>query len=166
MQLQKGPLGLLGAFALKTIGRNPTQFGDTVQPVADVYDQYLAQSELGIATTNAAIGLNNFQQLTIAVPAGKMWRLFGVSWQATLNAADIAIAMQGEVLLLRLPSGAQLGQPSQPSTIGVERRLMFFTQPPFVVPSGYSIRVSMTFSAALTNSVTGTMFVIRQEIDV
>src|SRR5262245_52030444 len=104
--LQKGPLGLLGAFALKVLGQNPTAFGDTVVPVADVYDQYLATSELVMVRLQPTIAIGaSSATATFPVPPGKVWRLIAASIGSTLNAADAAFTSQAQVAL-QSPNGA------------------------------------------------------------
>lgn len=167
MDLQKGPLGLLGAFALKVTGRNPNQFGGVVTPVVDVYDQYLAQSELGISAATVATGLNAFVASTFTVPASKAWRVFGASIQVSLDAADVAIAASPR-FQVRSPdiTKALIVPVLQPPTVNTDRNCGFYTNPPLFLPSGWSLVLRYQFSAALTVTENAQFAVLRQEIDV
>lgn len=167
MNLQKAPLGLLGWFALKVGGRNPPAFGDAVTPIVDVADNYLALSELGITSTTTAIGLNNFFTSTIAVPAGKCWRLFGLSIITSLNGADAAITASARFATIAPTGfGAVLPSVQAPAAIRTERYAAWYSNPPFFLPTGWKVQLNLDFSAALTNSVSATALVLRQEIDV
>lgn len=82
--LQKVPFGVLGALDLKTLGLNPTLFGDRVQPVIEVFDNYLApQVEVVNAIEAAAQALGDFAMLQI--PAGECWRILGANAAVRLN---------------------------------------------------------------------------------
>lgn len=84
--LQKVGAGLLDAFDLKTYGTSPTAFGDTVSPIADVMDHYLA-TRLRCAANNGNLQNIN-DNVALTVPNGTAWRLHCVGGHIDLNAAD------------------------------------------------------------------------------
>lgn len=169
MQLQKGPLGILGAFALKVLGRNPSQFGDSVTPIVDVYDQYLATSELISNVVGGNLNLAATNTRTFTVPAGKAWRLMGCGIDMGFNGADIALksiitvevsspnsGLPGTVLY---SSGTDVGG-AVARTGGVAFR------PPIFLPSGWSINLKFSCSAAPTVAVPLFSTALYQEIDI
>jgi hypothetical protein len=156
MDLQKGPLGILGWFSLKVTGRNPPGFGDSVVPVVEVGDNYLATSELQlqIATTN--LSLATFNGTTFTVPNGKCWRLIAASWAVGLNAADVALRSFCDNVIV-----AQNDQAGGilPRAVGATWR------PPIFVPSGWTVAVTMITSGAITVAVPRIASVMYQEVD-
>lgn len=98
--LQKGPIGLLEAFRLKTLGRQPTRFGDLVAPSTDVVDFYLAQQFVGGQATSGPNTIPQSVQVVTTVP-GRYWS-FGCSIQ--IGAA--AGAWLSARLYIRVPSSA------------------------------------------------------------
>jgi hypothetical protein len=97
--LQKSPLGLLGAFDLKTLGHQPNQFGDVVMPVHGVTDQYLLP-QLAIVTASATIAIaGNSAVTSIPVPQGQVWRVLAWSIECTLAAADAALGPRGSIAI-------------------------------------------------------------------
>lgn len=86
-KLQTAPLGLLGAFQLKTLGDNPTLFGDRLQPVIEAMGFYgLASRSFQLATGNLT---NPGDTLTLTVPARQIWRVLCVSGRAVIGALDV-----------------------------------------------------------------------------
>lgn len=166
--LQKSPLGLLGALALKTLGRNPDQFSSSVMPTMDVYDQYLATSELQMVVDTTNLTLTGETTKTFTVPTGKVWRLIAAGGRTGLNAADVALIMAG-VVNLQSPNGAP-----QRTPIGVFltpqlgqglRAFGFNFRPPIFLPSGWKVLVDFDFSAAVTVAVPGIASIVVQEFD-
>jgi hypothetical protein len=151
MDLQKGPLGILGWFALKVTGRNPPSFGDAVVPMVEVGDQYLATSELQVKNAVLATSLAAFNQQTISVPAGKVWRLIAASFNGALNAADAALISQMAIAVIA-PGGASncslVTGPAYASTS--IRQVAVLCRPPVFLPSGWSLNFNMFTSAAIT----------------
>jgi hypothetical protein len=88
--LQKTPTGLLGAFDLKTLGVNPTAFGDTVVPISDVSDMYFLGNQRATGTSNTAVTAPALAVVTL-VPAGEVWRVKAVGFSVARNAADVAL---------------------------------------------------------------------------
>lgn len=86
--LQSSPLGLLGLFRLKVLGRNPDGFGEDVIPVVEVSDFYGAPllEAVGVSTAVAAAG----SATTIPVPQGEVWRVHGVGARLDMTAAITA----------------------------------------------------------------------------
>ena len=167
--LQKGPLGLLGAFALKVLGRNPIGFGDTVVPVADVYDQYLATSELQVKIVNGATALATFNSQSSTVPQGRVWRVAAVNCLAAMNAADIALVSLVGVAVLSpnsAPFSCQLCvQPSGPGPGLLQRAASAICRPPLFLPSGWSLQAFMYSSGPITVAGTLQLAALIQEFD-
>lgn len=168
MQLQKSPVGLLGAFALKVLGRNPPQFGEAVQPVVDVYDQYLSQGELrGMVQSGATIVGNPVVQQTLSVPRGKCWRVIGAGGFVSVNVADVALIYQGTIAI-----GDPTGSAEIPvftynlPQLGVNGRNFGCTfRPPLFIPSGWNVAVTAVASANPTVAGTFIASVLVQEFD-
>jgi hypothetical protein len=167
MQLQKGPLGILGWFALKVTGQNPTQFGDGVVPVAEVGDNYLATSEMRLIQDTSNLALATFSGSTFTCPAGKVWRLINASFTTNLNAADIAVRSVVECGILSpnsSPNPTQIAFNDQAGGIGV-RGAVANLRPPIFLPSGWSVGLSIITSAALTVAVPRIASIFVQEFD-
>jgi hypothetical protein len=167
MDLQKGPLGILGWFSLKVTGRNPPGFGDSVVPVVEVGDNYLATSELQlqIATTN--LSLATFNGTTFTVPNGKCWRLIAASWAVGLNAADVALRSFCEIGIgspNSAPNNVIVAQNDQAGGI-LPRAVGATWRPPIFVPSGWTVAVTMITSGAITVAVPRIASVMYQEVD-
>src|SRR5262245_56671279 len=168
MMLQKSPLGFLGAFALKVLGKNPDVMSDAVVPTADIYDQYLLTQELtrqGATVTLLAAATSIAGNLT--VPAGKMWRVLAVGAAMTINAADAALLF--DVAVAVLPPGAPA--PAQfvsfrPAGTTVGRSNGLYLARPLVLPSGWSLNYTVTTSAAApANNVPTSVNALVHEID-
>jgi hypothetical protein len=168
MQLQKGPLGLLGAFALKVLGQNPPNFGDTVIPIADVYDQYLATSELQIQRAAMATALATFTSTSFTVPAGKVWRLIAASMAGANNAADAALVSTDLIGLLSPNStvfSVNIAQGALQTGAAVIRGVAVTLRPPIFLPSGWSISFGRSQSAAVTVTANVQVGCMYQEFD-
>lgn len=84
MPLHKAPLGLLEIFRLRTLGRNPDEFGSQVIPVTDVTDNYGLDLLSGVAE-NAAAGV--VSQFLTSVVSANARRYIAVSGNITIGAA-------------------------------------------------------------------------------
>lgn len=86
--LHKTPLGLLELFRLKTLGRAPEVFGDTVLPVMPSREAYAAAEMQTASSASWGPGAINGVggQGTLVTVASFMW-IWGVSGQITLGAA-------------------------------------------------------------------------------
>jgi len=168
VQLQKAPLGLLGAFALKVLGRNPPQFSDVVVPTADVYDQYLATQELQQLTVAGNANLAASNTRTFTVPNGKVWRLIGAGAQIGLNVADVALKSIITVNIQSpnggLPDGL-IGSGVTDTGGAAFRAFGLALRPPIFLPSGWIVGLGLNTSAALTVAVPMQGTVLVQEID-
>jgi putative lipoic acid-binding regulatory protein len=168
MQLQKSPIGLLGAFALKVLGRNPQQFGDQVVPVVDVYDQYLAIGELQILTgSGLATALAAFNSVSFTVPNGKAWRLKAASLIGSLNAADAAV-VSVQTIALQSPNSApfsvRLATRQDPANAGV-RHVAWQSGTPIFLPSGWKVTFELWTVTAITVTSTLLTSALIQEIE-
>lgn len=79
--LHKVPIGLLELFRLRTLGRAPDKFGDTVFPVVDGLETYAAaelQTALGQPNVGAINGVGGLQQSTNVGTFQWIWGLGGV----------------------------------------------------------------------------------------
>jgi hypothetical protein len=166
VQLQKGPLALLGAFALKVGGRNPPAFGDTITPTIDVYDQYIATSELQVKNVVLATALSTFNQALMPVPAGKAWRVLAASFFGSLNAADVAL-LTGIAIGALAPGGASscnLASAFQEAG-ATPRSLAFTLRPPLFLPSGWQLAFAMFTNTAITVTSNIQCNALVQELD-
>lgn len=99
-QLQKTPLGVLGAFDLKQLGANPNGFEESIRGSVDVLDFYLQpnRSQQTVATAGltvpAAFG-------DLAPAPGEIWRVKGISIVLARNVADVALTPLLGVQLIR-----------------------------------------------------------------
>lgn len=152
MDLQKGPLGILGWFALKVTGRNPTGFGDSVVPVAEVGDHYLATSELQEVNVVMPTLLQTTNGASLTVPNGKVWRVIAVSMAGALNAADAALLSQQNIGF-QSPNGSPkscLVVSTTPYAFTNQRGAAATMRPPVLLPSGWKIVYALNTSAAIT----------------
>lgn len=168
--LQKSPLGVLGAFALKVLGRNPDKFGDTVLPTADVYDQYLLQTELQMQIVSAGITVAAFSNASVLlVPPGKIWRVLSVGTQgATITGADLALVWAVIISAIN-PAGTQAvvttGVLVGSAPIGAVRGHGLYLPRPLVLPGGWGLRFQFSTSAAVANANSIQNVALYQEID-
>lgn len=89
-KLQKSPLGLIETFDLNWQGRQPENFGNTVDPVTDVTDFYLAtQAQVLNNTVAHAIATQTFTHSF--GPTQFIWRVLTLGLTLTFQAADIAL---------------------------------------------------------------------------
>lgn len=172
MQLQKGPVGLLGALALKVLGRNPPQFGDAVVPTVEVLDQYLAQGELDTQTTGNidVVGTSNNGALT--VPSGKCWRVLCVGFNVTTNAADIVdgyrvgFAIQPPAGAASLvPTAYQNVPPAPAGATANGTRFGYYFPRPLFLPPAWGILFQIDTDRAITTQVRMNGFLLRQQFD-
>lgn len=91
MKLTQAPDGLQGAFGLKTLGKNPDQFGDELQPSAEVRDFYFDLITAAVAGTATAAG----DATSFTVPNGEQWLVWAIGVAIYTDAADVAIAPYG-----------------------------------------------------------------------
>lgn len=111
--IQTLPQGLLGLLQLKSLGKNPSELLDQVQPSYDLFEQYvqtLMQGEIGLfgvtpttaALVSAGHGFAPFANLASPViPNGEMWWVEAATVYIvgnTLAAADTVVAGAGYVL--------------------------------------------------------------------
>jgi hypothetical protein len=171
MELQKAPLGLLGWFSLKVLGRNPPQFGEAIQPVVDVGDSYLVQSEFSAETILGTFLLGNAQSslMTFVVPASKLYRVWGVAADTTVGAGDAALNTAYAALL------SVGGNPAAPFMIAAgpmtltgnltRTGSLLFPRPMLLGP-GTTITVFTQSSAALAGNATPHAYLLRNSIDI
>jgi len=167
VQLQKGPLGILGWFALKVTGRNPPVFSDSVVPVVEVGDNYLATSELQIQRQAVALLLAVNTGATFVVPNGKVWRLIAAGSFGTNNAADNALVSVDQIALLS-PLSTVFSVPIVlgPYQTGANGRGCAGTfRPPIFLPSGWTVSWSRNQSAAVTVTANVQVGIVYQEFD-
>lgn len=103
--LHKAPRGLLELFRLRTTGSQPNLFAETVSPVVDVTEHYIADQLRTAAATPIVGNLNAGQYLT-AGPLGPLGgggavlALYGFTGSVTLGAAPgtwLAISLMLEI---------------------------------------------------------------------
>lgn len=164
--LVKHPRGLLGAFEMKTLGQAPPQFGDTVLPTTDVTELYIPQLKIvqkDITCTNPAV----FAEDTWDVPAGKVWRWWGVALTGTLAAADTALTVQtifsvndgSNQIALQAMAGTGGTNPS------LKRSGANWRPTPLFLPAGYGVYAGFFLSAAPAVAFTMTFSVAYHEYE-
>lgn len=104
MRLHKAPLGLLGAFDLKALGRQPNEFAETLLPVTDVTDFYL-QPNAVVRTAAAATGALGATLVNLTPAQNEVWRVKGVSIVVARAAADAALSLEFVLGLNRAGGG-------------------------------------------------------------
>lgn len=168
--LQKSPLGLLGAFDLKTLGSNPSAFGEVVTPVAEVLPFYTVTRRISYtsATTDADVFAT---QETITVPDGKVWRLLSatavlnVPAAATLVSPVISFVLGFQPLVnTNINVLDSIYLPLAPGAIpaGGGFQLRAHAEPTLLVlPAGYRVvgQVLHAFSAASNTTIAVTALV-------
>lgn len=166
MDLQKGPSGILGWFALKVTGRNPPLFSDAVVPVAEVGDNYLATSELQVKLAQSNTNLSTFTGQTLTVPQGKVWRVICASCLCNLNAADVALVSEVSVGIQTpniAPQSVLAAAAVQSGNI--YRVTTMIARPPIFLPSGVSLVGGLATSAAITVATPMSLAALVQEFD-
>jgi hypothetical protein len=171
MQLQKAAQGLLGWFSLKTTGRNPPVFGESLLPVVEMGDNYLLQGELSaenVLGTNIGIGSSS-GQITFQVPANKVYRVLAIGADLALAAADNAFTTDWYIFVnFAAPSsltGYIFAGAMQASAAGNARIGAFYLPRPLLLPPSASIVVGFRSSANLTVAASNHGSLIRQSID-
>lgn len=76
MQLHKSPVGLLDLFRLRTLGKNPSEFGEAVQPVADAQNYYGVDIQV-VANNQSAPQAYPFAGTDSQTFAGRVFALSG-----------------------------------------------------------------------------------------
>lgn len=168
MNLQKAGLGILGAFGLKVTGQNPPLFGDAVLPVADVFDQYLATSELQLKLDQSNVNLATFNGSSFTVPNGKVWRVIGAGWGGAVNAADVALKSIIDIGITSpnsAPASVVIASGAPDPGGAVTRAFGANFRPPIFLPSGWTISLAFFTSAALTVTFARSAGVFYQEFD-
>jgi hypothetical protein len=167
--LQKAPRGLLAAFGLKVLGKNPDVFADSVMGVADVYDQYLSESELkttgAIATLIAA---TTSISSTLLVPQGKCWRVLCDGIGFSINAADVALQFACTYAVIQ-PGVVSPAQYKSEVAIGTTlgRSSGHYFPRPLFLPSGWGLNIQLSSqSTAPANNVVGLHNALVQEFDI
>lgn len=105
--LQKGPDGLLGALDLKTTGKNPNEFPNSLQAVLECRQFYLLRNRRVIAASGAFATINTMIA-SITVPQDEVWHVNSLQLFGQRNVADIALNIE-VYLTLRRNSGAAGG---------------------------------------------------------
>lgn len=165
MRLQKSPLGLLGAYALKTDGRNPPEFGESVVPTTDVTDFYL-QPQMELARDTATItgpAVGAAAELTVG--EGELWRIWGASLFFVLAAGDAALLSAPRLAILQPTAPEVLYLPLFTSTnvTGAHNRVFSSMLPrPLLMRAGLQLNAALTLSAAPGTPVTLELVVLRE----
>lgn len=107
MILHKAPLGLLELFRLRTLGRNPSEFSDAIQGVADVTDFYGADLLQTVTETAGAGAITSGMSSTSSQFARRYVAISGqiqmgaaagnyvhLRVQATFGASTVCLASQ------------------------------------------------------------------------
>lgn len=102
--LQKGPDGLLGALDLKTTGKSPNEFPNSLQAVLECTPFYLLRNRK-VATVSGPFAAINTLIAQHTVPIDEVWRVLALELTFTRNAADVALNIE-EYVALRRSSGA------------------------------------------------------------
>lgn len=168
--LQKAPSGILGAFLLKVLGKNPNQFGDVVTPTVEVFDHYLLQQELkndngvGAGTITLTAGAQVVRGFA-TVPNGKVWRVLASGVFCTVAAADVALGFNVG-LYVRMPGGAVTpfftGQTNGAAT---SRTAGFYFPRPLTLPAGWAIAVDVFAPTAASQNMATTLQLTYHEFD-
>jgi hypothetical protein len=165
--LHKAPLGLIGAFALKVLGRNPTEFGDVVTPVVDVYDQYLEVTESRVV---GAMGIGVRTISGTHTPASRFsWRVLAIGVSLSLDAADVALT---GTTITSMTSPAVAGTIVEPGgtlvvngATGLFRSLGVWLPRPFFLSPGWSITQRVYLSANVTAATNVNFCMVVQPLE-
>lgn len=106
--IQRRPLGFLDALNLKSLGRNPEQTSDFVQPVYEMRHHYEADVLRQISASAAAVATRGFNKAPITVPSGEAWWVHNVGNLVTLAGGAVTDIFVGIGLQLQGGSFAQL----------------------------------------------------------
>lgn len=165
--LQTAPASLLAALELKVSGKNPNAFSDTLQPVADVYDQYLTD-RVGVATESTTVVAPAVTGNAAEAPVtGVAWRVLAVyGFVVTAAGADAAIDKQVKIAIVD-PGGVTV-------VIGRGESSLAFTQldhglylpRPFWLPHGFSIQaIADLATAPAANWIVGVRVLVNRILE-
>jgi hypothetical protein len=165
--LHKAPLGLLGAFALKVLGRNPDKFGEAVLPVVDVYDQYLDTTEARVVGT-MAIGTRTISGAHV-LPSRYAYRVLAIGVSFSLDAADVALTA---TTITSMTSPAVAGTVTEPQgtmvvngATGLFRSLGLWLPRPFFLMPGWQIIQRVYLSANVTAATNVNFCMVVQPLE-
>jgi len=161
--LQKAPSGLLGAFDLKTLGQQPTKFGELVQPSVEVIDMYvpLTIAEKTLNVTNPDIEVAD----TFDVPNGELWLVRAWAWLGTAPAADLAKNVNVWASFNNAANQVGVGGTTASNVPASGRRSVgaWLTDPIWLRPGwGFLIGVGVSVTPAV--AIPGTMSIAYQRI--
>ncbi len=146
--LHLSPQALLGALQLKVQGQNPNEFGATVTPIIDVYDQYLTDRVfVSNVAANVATPLTTGAVITAPTLQTETWRILGIGCYALLAAGDAAIDVTLGVQMFS-PAGVTFPYSAERSITGTLHELGVYLPVPFWLPKGWSVRATAELAAA------------------
>lgn len=86
--IQRRPLGYLAALDLKSLGKNPAQASDFVQPVYDIQPHYESDVLTQVQTIETAVTTSGTKAI-LTVPTGIAWYVHNVTVSITVSAGAI-----------------------------------------------------------------------------
>jgi len=169
VKLDKAPLGVLSAFALKVLGRNPPEFADQLVGVVDLYDQYLLNQELQRVQTNMIlVAATTSIAASLPVPAGRVWRVLAVGTSGNNNVADGALLYDLLVQVVPPTAAASVALGSfEINGSSTVKGGGFYLGRPLVIPAGWALSFFFTTRAAApANNVNMTAQALVHEFDI
>lgn len=147
--LDKAPRGLTSVFDLKTLGRQPDEFGLLLAPVADTYEHYVADKLITVNSTLTPASPGAFPIASTTV-AGADVILKSLAAVVTTGAAA---GTRLDVLLgLQIPSSSQsmcvVGFQRFTPFVGGQSWLVVNFAKPFLLPAGSVINLQAFSDAA------------------
>lgn len=113
MKLSQAPIGLLGALALKALGRNPAEFGETLQPTFESREFYdLALYEGRVVLTVGATNVGDTCEQR--VPKGEVWAMKWAGIQLANFSGAVAFPVRCSLNAIYDPSSV----PIAPDIVG------------------------------------------------
>ena len=164
--LHKAPQGILGAFALKTLGQNPDVFGGTIRPGVDVFDHYLFDElqrrfDNPVVTNPATVSSLG----SIIVPQGQVYRILAIGVNGALDAADVALTGLVSVSVNPTQSPGPINIWSADFVKGgVFVQAGLYLPRPLTLPPGWEVNCTVVLSAAPAVSFTASFGLLLQVI--
>lgn len=94
--IARRPAGLLDLLLTQQQGKNPGELGDLVNPTIDLEPFYSAERLTAKALTSAVTAVGTFGG--IQVPAGEVWKVYGVSFFANFATINQRLGISGEII--------------------------------------------------------------------
>lgn len=141
-KIQRIPSALLAALGIKGTGFNPTTLTDEVVPVIDVTENYASQFLQVITDTAVVNGAG--AGVSLSVPDGQLWRVYGVSAEFLPNGGDL-VQLIAQIRASGIGTSFRcFAAPETHVAVAGERTTIGGLLPkPLILPSGSIVRAQL-----------------------